>query len=356
LAPTHAWLAAASTELANARTGLLRSAPRDDERSLADEFLSTQLWTVLTDCGRALFDTRRALDDRDDVNLECFEPIEATLANALKEEMAYRHQADFVLAEPVSTTQLERLLARMRSLKRHFERVLFLEGESYQVLSRLSGWFSALAAMLAYLWFVLWQLTLERHPVAIGSGVVAFALITAVVYASRERLKEIGRSWLAGRVQRIFAQRVTRYRLSSKERSRGGAPIVVSARESFSQSSAQRSDPSQPEYVVTHDVTLLRLAHRGLLTRPSTVAAGSARVRFIYRLDLSAVFPRLHDAVRGFASVDKRTGQIAIVDVPRNYVLPLRASLRWDGGDREDTRHTVVLNKNGLLRVESRRA
>jgi hypothetical protein len=39
------------------------------------------------------------------------------------------------------------------------------------------------------------------------------------------------------------------------------------------------------------------------------------------------------------------------VDVPRNYDLPLGASLRWDGGAEEIAR-IVVINKNGLVRIE----
>jgi hypothetical protein len=321
------------------------------ERALADEFLSVQLWTVLTDCGRALVDTRRALEDRDRPEEGSFDAIEAALARSLREEIAYRHEACLAMAEPVNALQLERLLARTRWLKKHFERVSFLDVESYEVVGRLSGWLSALAAMLAYLWFLLWQLALERHPAAIGSGAAAFVMITALAYASRERLKEVGRNWLTGRVQRLFAQRVTRYRVPRKPRSRN-AVVVVSARESFSQSSDHKPDP---ECGVTHDVTVLRFAHRGAVFTPPPIDGATARqVRFVYRLDLSALFPRLHDAVRGFASLDPRTGAIVIVDVPRNYELPLRASLRWRGGD-EETARTLVLNKNGLLRIDEQR-
>ncbi|HTB73349.1 MAG TPA: hypothetical protein VK762_08885 [Polyangiaceae bacterium] len=343
------WVAAASAELSGAREGLLSGAPRSDG-ALADEFLSLQLWTVLTDCGRALVDTRWALEERGLSETPSLDLIEAALATSLKDELAYRRRAGFTLAEPANLAQLERLLARTRWLKRHFERVLFLDIESYQVVSRLSGWFSAVTAMLAYLWFLLWQVTLERHPVAIGSGVVAFALITAIAYASRERLKEVGRDWLAGRVQRMFAQRVTHYRVPS--RGKAIAP-VVSTRESFSQSSSQRTDPDHPDYGVTQDVTVLRFVHRGLVCAPPTSEGVSERqVRLIYRLDLSTLFPRLHDAVRGFASLDRRTGKLSIVDVPRNYEIPIRARLHREG-IHLDSAYTLILNKNGLLRTET---
>ncbi len=351
--PLLLWIDAAATELAKARSGLLH-AGEDGERASADEFLSGQLWTVLTDCGRALFDTRRALEERDQLEMSRIDAVETALAAALRNEIAYRHDARFALAEPRSTAQLERLLARMRGLKKHFERVLFLDAESYQVVSRLSGWFSAFTAMLAYLWFLVAQFALERRPSALGSGVVAIAFATAIAYASRERIKEIARNWLAGRIQRMYAQRVTRYRLPRKERHRG-ASLVVSARESFSQSSAHASDLGRPGSSAMHDVTVLRFVHRGVMMKPPAFPAGAThRVRFIYRLDLSPLFSRLHDAARGFASLDPR-GRITIVDVPRNYELPLAAVLHWRGGT-ERTRGSLVLNKNGLVRVEVSRS
>jgi hypothetical protein len=93
--PLLLWLAAASSELANARRNLLPGMADERERALADEFLSVQLWTVLTDCGRALLDARRALEDRDCPETASFDAIEAALARGLKEEIAYRHEAQW---------------------------------------------------------------------------------------------------------------------------------------------------------------------------------------------------------------------------------------------------------------------
>lgn len=341
------WLEVASAALGSARTQVLALAPEGQERRLADEFLSGQLWTLLTDCRRALDETRRVLEDRDPAAARALAPVEPTLATTLQRELAYRRQLGFAVS--VNPRQLERLLWRMRGLKKHFERVLFLEVETYRVVTRWAGWVSAVMAVLAYLWFMFWQVTIERHPVGVGSSFVAFALLTAVAYASRERLKEIGREWLAGRVQHMFAQRVMRCRLPAHGQKRVGA-IFLSARESFSQSSAHRPDPVHPECGATHDVVVLRFAHRGLLRHPEEEATDDQEIRLVYRLDLSALLPRLHDAVRGLASLDEKTGAVTILDVPRNYELPVRASLEWPGG-REEVAATLVLNKNGLLRI-----
>jgi hypothetical protein len=201
-------------------------------------------------------------------------------------------------------------------------------------------------------WFLLWQLALGRYPTAIGSSVAAIVVLAWLAYASRERLNEVGRNWFAGRIQSNFAQRVTRYRMPGVRR-RSSGPVIASARESFSQSNARRSDAKAHE-VVTQDVTVLRFVHRGRVARaPAWHGVPAKQVRLVYRLDLSGLFPRLHDAVRGFASLDKRTGQVSVVDVPRNYRLPLRASVRWNGERRMHTARTLVLNKNGLVRLES---
>src|SRR5579883_1773069 len=158
----HLWISVAASELARARSGFLRSGgaeePRAAERTLADEYLSVQLWSALTDCARALLDVRRAVAERSELEATRLDAVERALAGALEEEIAYRKSAEFGLAEPVNPAQLERLLQRSRLMKKHFERVLFLESEGYQVVGRLAGWLSAFAAMAAYLWFFFWQI------------------------------------------------------------------------------------------------------------------------------------------------------------------------------------------------------
>jgi hypothetical protein len=344
------WLEACSAELSNARAKLLAAASHSEEAKLADEFLSGRLWTVLTDCARTLLETRRVLDERASLAAAFLDDVENVLTKALARELAYRQDAHFSRAEEVDGRRLQPILARMRSLKKHFERAVSLDVQSYQVVRRMAGWLSAAVAMVAYLWFLFCQITLDRHQGAIGSGVIALALVTAVAYASRERLKEVGRDWLAGRIQHFFAQRVTRCALPAGDRSMPRA-FVVSARESFSQSSVRRPDPVHPEDDSTHNVTSLRFIHRGVV-QPTRAEQGATRqVRLIYRLDLSGLFPRLHDPVRGLACIDPRTGGVAIVDVPRDYELPVRVSLRSPEG-QESRRGTLVLNKNGLLRFE----
>jgi hypothetical protein len=295
---------------------------------------------------------RRVFEEVPESEPDVLDEIERAIAAALDEEIAHRRRVGFAHAEPANARQLEQFLQRTRWLKRHFERVLFLEPQTYQITQRLGPWFSALAAMMAYLWFFGWQVALEHQrgvsPSAVGSGLVAFALITAVVYASREKLKEGAKNWLAGRIQRLYAQRVAKYRLRTNTK----ATVVVSARESFSQSTVMRPDPVDPKSGSTVEVTVLRFSHRGALTTLG-MSERASQVRLVFRYDLSAIFPRLHDAVKGLAVPDPETRRLVITDVPRNYDLPLRATLRT--GARACVREgALVLNKNGLIRFDER--
>jgi hypothetical protein len=94
------------------------------------------------------------------------------------------------------------------------------------------------------------------------------------------------------------------------------------------------------------DVSLFRFSHRGHSTRPEDGAIG--RMRLVFRYPLSPLFPRLHDAVRGLATLEPGTRRIAILDVPRDYEFPVRAVLRHDGHEQRVS-GLAVLNKNGLL-------
>lgn len=343
------WVTAARETLSRARETLLASEEvNTTERALADEFLSARLWTVLTDCTRSLRDLEQAFESRSVASGPLtFDAVEQAISAAVTGEIAYRKQHGVTNAEPVNGLQLDRLATRLRWLKRRFEHVLMLERESYEVVSRASGWLSALAAVVAYLWFFVVQTAFEHRTATVGWGLVLFAIASGVAYASRDRLKELTRDWLAGRVQRIFAQRVIRFRPPSIPGKRY-APIIV-ARESFSRSSrsARRLDDDEP----LRDVTVVRFAHRGRVLRPERPTPWqSPHVRLHFRLDVSSLLPRMKEAVRGFVAPDRTSGELTIVDVPRNYDLPIRIRFRHERQAAEGE-HVLTANKNGLVRV-----
>jgi hypothetical protein len=343
------WIAVASAELGRARERLLQGREPDSlaaERTLADEHLSAELWSALTDCAQAFFETGRALEGRSANDVSVLEGVEEALAQALASEIAYRKTARFALAEPLNALQLERLLSKMRQMRKHFERELVVEAERHEVLGRPAAWLAALATLALYAWFFFAEVARARGAAAI-SAIVAFVLVTAWAYAARERLREIGGSWLGGPA-RAIAQRTARYRVATSARQRGSA-IVARAREGFALHGARRPSPREPG--ASRDVTVLRIVHRGSATRPAALESHAAlEIRFAFRLDLAPVFPRLEPPPRGLAAPDARTGRVAIVDVPRSYELPIRATLRMNGR-RERVEQVLLLNKQGLLRL-----
>lgn len=348
------WVMAACETLSRARETLLASEDASTtERALADEFLSARLWTVLTDCTRSLRDLEHAFESRTVASGPLtFDPVEKAISSAVTSEIAYRKLHGIANAEPVNVLQLDRLATRLRWLKRRFEHVLMLERESYEVVNRASAWLSAFAALVAYLWFFVLQTAFEHETATLGWGLVLFAIASGLAYASRDRLKEATRDWLAGRVQRIFAQRVIRFRPPSISGQQRPAPVLV-ARESFTRSSrqARHLDDEEP----LRDVTVIRFAHRGRVLRTDMTSAWqSPQVRMHFRLDVSGLLPRMKEAVRGFVAPDRTTGDLTIVDVPRNYELPIRIRLRHEA-ESEESEHVLTVNKNGLVRVcESR--
>ena len=163
------------------------------ERRLADEYLSAQFWGALTDCARSLADAVGAAEEQPEAAQLALIQVETALASALTDEMAFRQRVGFENPDFSNPQRLEAFLERTRGLKQHFQRVLYLETQSVQLVERLHSWFAAAAAVVAYLCFFAWQIFAQQHrghwPL-VGSSVVAFALITSIAYASREKLKE----------------------------------------------------------------------------------------------------------------------------------------------------------------------
>src|SRR5262249_19107129 len=153
-------------------------------------------------------------------------------------------------------------------------------------------------AILASVWAFAWQIALSKHArsgdMRLGSGLIALALVFAMVYAGKDRMKEIGRNWIAGRVRRLYAQRVTHYRAPPKRfRTRD---VVAVARESIDLETRQAPDALNPATGATLPVAVIRYVHKGRTSsRPELSAAGLGRVKHVFRYDLSPLFAWLDD-------------------------------------------------------------
>jgi hypothetical protein len=179
------------------------------------------------------------------------------------------------------------------------------------------------------------------------------ALLAAAAYAVRDRLKEIGRSWLRGKMYRFHAQRVSRLRVPARRSL--GREVIVRAREWCNETTRATPDRLNPEAGASMQTTLIEYLHRGVMASSTLLReVGASRVRHVFLYDLSPLFPRLHDAVKRVPVVEP-DDHVHFVDAPRRYRVPLRVRVSHAGQHYEE-RAVVVLDKHGLRRLERPRA
>jgi hypothetical protein len=346
------WLNAALRAVHDAREKLTRPAPQDSapiakERVLVDEYVSVRLLDMLAEAERGSRECAGRV-----AAAAVFEVPAAHIADALREEMAYRRSRGFLEAEADSPETLERYLARAASLKKHFEEVLFLDRESEQLDERVQLWTRVVGALLAGIIVTLpLQVLLTMRAADLGLGLIAFALLTGIAYAAREHIKERGRSWLSGKMVRFQSQRVLRCRVPAQRLPK--RDLLVEAREWCRQTTRSRPDPLHPEAGASLRATQVQYLHRGTV-RPQADLwnAGVRRVLHIFRYDLSPLLPRLDDEVKPVpvAEVD---GKVAFVAAVRRYHVPILVGLAVDG-EHQKQFGTLVLDRAGLRRLDSR--
>jgi len=324
------------------------------ERQLVDEYVSVRLFEMLAGAERALSNVVESKSRHAARLAPVVADVEARLAHALAEELAYRDAQGFTNADPTSPHALERYLDRSSRLKKHFQEVLFLEQESFQVAERAYHWIAAFVAVLASTWAFAWQIALMNQAntaTTVSSGVVVLAIIAGLVYAAKDRIKEIGRTWMTRKVHRVWgAQRITRYR--APRRRLPGRDIVVSARESFNQSVARLPDPLNPECGASTAITVLTYEHRGeVLPNAQLLSSGVRRVKHVFRYDLSPLFARLDDATKPVPVLDDESRRVRFIDAPRCYRMPVTVEIE-SGNQKYTERATLVMHKRGLERIE----
>ncbi len=324
------------------------------ERQLVDEYLSVRLFEMLAGAERALSRIVDSKSPHSERLVPVVGAVEGHLATALATELEYRRAHGFTNADPTSPQALEQYLDRASRLKKHFQEVLFLEPETFQVAERAYHWIAAFVALIASTWAFAWQLALAQHANAattLSSSLLVFAVIAGLVYAAKDRIKEIGRNWMTRHMHRVWgAQRVTRYRAPRRRLS--GRDVVVSARESFHQRVERLPDPLNPECGASTTVTVLTYDHRGeVVPNSALLSSGVRRVKHVFRYDLSPLFARLDDATKPVPVLDDQSRRVRFIDAPRCYRLPILVEVA-SGGQKHVERATLVMHKRGLERIE----
>jgi hypothetical protein len=351
------WLAVATTAIQEARERL--DSERENggvelarERELVDEYMSVRFLEVLAASERALAtlgSCRHAAS-----YAEAVTHGESLVAEALESEIRHRQARGYLCADPKSSATLEQYLDRASRLKKHFQEVLFLEVETYRVAERIHHWSAAFVAVIASSWAFAWQIALmNRQPTKgtqVGSGIVLVALIAGLIYAGKDRIKEIGRNWISGNVHRFYAQRVAKWRAPARRVP--DRDVVVHALESFDQAVKRRPDPLNPASKATVASTLVHFVHKGrVLPQAQLARSGVRRVKHIFRYDFSPLFARLDDAVKQVPVLDATTRRVHFADAPRVYRVPVTIRVNC-GQESRDVDVTLVMNKRGLDRIE----
>jgi hypothetical protein len=279
---------------------------------------------------------------------------EAKVGHVLAEELTRRAARGWICADAESPEALEGYLDRSSRLKKHFQEVLFLEPETFHVAERIHHWVAAFVALVASTWAFAWQIFLSNRAQTtgsrVGSGLVLVAVMAGVVYATKDRIKEMGRTWISGNVHRFYAQRVARYR--APVRRLKGRDVIVAARESCDQSVLSHPDPLNPESGACMPVTMIRYEHRGqVFPRQELARQGVRRIKHVFRYDLSPLFARLDDAVKPVPVLDAGTQRVRFAQAPRCYRVPVRVRVKCGGAWRSE-KATLVLTKRGLERLE----
>src|SRR5262249_10875879 len=155
--------------------------------------------------------------------------------------------------------------------------------------------------------------------------------IAGLIYATKDRIKEIGRNWMTRKVHRVWgAQRITRYR--APRRRLPGRDIIVDARESFNQGVVHVPDPLNPEGGATTRITVLAYQQRGeVFPNAQLLRSGVRRVKHVFRYDLSPLFARLDDATKPVPVLDDVSRRVRFIDAPRCYRLPIKVEVEAGG-------------------------
>jgi len=366
IAALERWIESAEQILVDARERLGAASDHADvahEALLADEYLSLRLLELLAGAESTLatvYDRALAQTPTDDAVSQRLAPLAPlitklgdVIADALAREMDHRAAAGYPEADADAPLALERYLDRASRLKKHFQEVLFLEAERFAVTEKLHHWVAAAVAIVASTWAFIGQLYLTRGSMSarLSSSIVMLCVLAGVIYAVKDRMKEIGRTWFAANVHRFYAQRIARYRAPAK--TCPSRDVIVRARESFVVDNDVRPDPLNPHSGATVPVTTLRYRHLGTLESSKTLAAaGISRVKHVFRYDISPLFARLDDATKPVPVYDAKARRVRFTQAPRCYRVPVRIVVRHANVVASEQSGALIVHKRGLERIE----
>ena len=325
------------------------------ECALADEFLSHSLIDVFAGCERALDDVLFGPSSPLAEEAPWSDELRGRIAEALSNELAYRRAHGWITPRADAPVELSHWLERASRLKKHFQDVLYLDVEAYFVDTRLRNVAGVIAAALAAMMWLSFTLLPIGQGTKAGIGLGTFAVLFAVAYAIKDRLKELTRGWLTRRVMELYGQRVVALRLPA--RIDPARHLLLETRESFDvETQPFGAADVLGAQTIGRPRRVVRLSFRmraALHAAPPLARAHIDSIKHIFRYDLSPIFARLDNAVKQVPVLDANR-RVRFADAPKEYRFPTRIAFRPQDGAPIEHHAYLVVSKRGIERVEPR--
>ena len=340
------------------------------EQALAVEYVSTQILLLITKLSDTLIPPRARRTSRsprppqfgtvpDQANpptrrtLAGSTPlVQAALREALVAEQTRRQAFGLRLAWLRTAKDVEVFINRAALLKKHFQQALFLDASAYMLDQRLRNWIAAVVAMIASTFYFVWQIYLLNAAMTAEQTTVALVMagvVAALVYAAKDRIKEVGRDWLASRLKHSYADRVVH--LSLQKRMDNERTRFALARETIQVGRQWQPDllnPGLGKTALVHHVRIRELLrHEGLKHLHDQ---GQTGLKHVFRYDLSPIFVKLDDHLKRvpFATPDGVRTFAAL----RSYTIPVTVRLTRIGSESTALveRGVLLVRRRGLVR------
>ncbi len=234
----------------------------------------------------------------------------------------------------------EELVRWVSERKRLFHRRLFLDAVTVEPDRRFGNWIAAVVAVVASTWAFIWQLAWTNQMVQTGLPITTLFLVGAfagVLYAVKDRIKEVGRRWLSDRLRSTVADRVVRLYLRPDTDARRAK--LGRSMESIRISEALRPDGTQ----VTQLEVKLRLTIHGRL---APLTFGIRRVKHFMRYDFSRLLLGLERASTSLAVPHAERG-MHVVEVAKTHELDVVCVLSDGSG-------AIISTDSGRLLVSEK--
>ena len=295
--------------------------------------------------------------------------LHGRLRSFLRYERQYARQSHAIWMVPDDNLeQMERYVARRSALKKHMQRVLYLDLRTKPMFAFQQQLGGMIAAGLAGGWAVSADLFIRARTGVQGGigalGMSGFLLITALImaYVLKDRIKEVGKNYFSSK----FLSKVPDNSCSIEYRAPSGGQIVIGAIAEFTRFLTSHNVPEAVKEIRGSKTDVDPLSGNNVIHYRKKIAVNGHAlsklmhpvnaVHDILRFNLQSFLTRLDDVLHEEFAFNKR-GEAVAVMMPKVYYLDMVLRYSWLLG-KDDSRAEsfeyirLVLNKEGLTRVE----